>query len=311
MPPQRVVASDQKDHADLQFEGRAQNEGARQPTITFEAPSSNLQDLVDQMFGVTLDIPPTQEVPNPISQIPPRHSLLTSTPIQQPRTNPFLTREQQLANATNPFYTSTVASGDRKVHIPSSAGVNKTKMLGVTKSIARNPYKEQISQKLSSIDLIAPKTLDFKNYFQKKQFKIQQAFMKPEQTASFIDLQQIYESDEVQQMLVLSSEHQQHRQIIQVARNAQQRSVNPFENPFAEHNVSTAGCSEEEIMRRRRIPESFRRQVREQSVEDTQEYGYSQEMDLVEGDYYPMHPQGSYQEYGLQYDSQQTNSYPY
>lgn len=63
--------------------------------------------------------------------------------------------------------------------------------------------------KIFAQDIVAPKQFDFKNYFQKKQFKIQSAFAKPDSSA-FIEMQTIYQTEEVQKMLSLSHELQQH-----------------------------------------------------------------------------------------------------
>ena len=76
-----------------------------------------------------------------------------------------------------------------------------------------NDEKLKLSQRFASEDIVAPKNFDYKNYFQMKQFKIQQAFAKPDST-SFIDLSTIYETNEVQNMLGLSSEVMNHQNIL-------------------------------------------------------------------------------------------------
>ena len=89
----------------------------------------------------------------------------------------------------------------------------RTKILLKSTGARENDEKLKVSQRFASEDIVAPKSFDYKNYFQMKQFKIQQAFAKPDST-SFIDLSTIYETSEVQNMLGLSSEVMNHQNIL-------------------------------------------------------------------------------------------------
>ena len=116
--------------------------------------------------------------------------------------------------------------------------------------------KQQLIANLAQHDIIAPKTFDYKNYFQKKQFKIQQTFTKPD-SSPIIEIQTLYETPEVQNMQQMSYDLQQHIHSIQTVRLQQTgMKTNPFENPF---EVSAADYDPEELARRRRPPSSYRR----------------------------------------------------
>eukprot|EP00347_Sterkiella_histriomuscorum_P018554 403345070 len=171
----------------------------------------------------------------------------------------------------------------KKVDFSSTTGSNQdlkrfqphsSTLFDSTKSpFASNQTQTQKDLINNSEELIAPKQFEFKSYFQMKQFKIQQAFAKPE--SSFIDIQQLFESEEVQKMLQQSQEMMMHQNMIQNMR--QQHKFNPqmpyltnqYENPFALGTTCADGFNTifsnpyelEQMQRKFKPPSSYRLQM--------------------------------------------------